>query len=52
MAFRTVLGLDRAEPIVLEGGEGNEGSVQAVVFASVAGLESTRTREESLGGTF
>ena len=37
VAFRTVLGLDRGQPIVSEGSEGNGGSVQAVVFASVAG---------------
>jgi len=39
VAFRAVLGLDRAEPIISQSGEGNEGSVQAVVFASVAGRE-------------
>ena len=37
VAFWSVLGLDRAQAIVLEGGQGDEGSVQAVVFASVAG---------------
>jgi hypothetical protein len=39
VAFRTVLGLDRAQPIVSQSGEGSEGSVQVIVFASVAGRE-------------
>jgi len=53
VAFRTVLGLDRAQPIVSHSGGGSEGSVQAIVFASVASeaREHPYAREDSLGGT-
>jgi hypothetical protein len=50
VAFRTVLGLDRGQPIVSEGTEGNEVASRRS-FLRALPVESTRTREESLGGT-
>src|ERR671910_3837086 len=36
VAFRTILGLDRAQPIVSQSSEGSEGSVQRIVLSGIA----------------
>jgi hypothetical protein len=51
VAFRTVLGLDRAQPIVSQSSEGGEGGIQCIAFFRALPVESTLTREESLGAT-
>ena len=46
VAFWTILGLDRGQPIVAQSSEGGEGSVQGIVLSGVATREYPHPRAE------